>query len=177
MTTYVCNPKTGRAIEVGGVTYKKINKIPKWKRKIARFPKSSSKKRACQVCGINETTNRCNRNFSHNQPHLCKLGPKGYCRKKNLRDKIKLESIVEAEEASRIQPDPCRSNQTVPECWEQSNCKYHSRRGCTELDDEEDQADLKRLWDERVQEEADEESSSSDDADEESSSSDDATMF
>ena len=58
----------------------------------------------------------------------------------------------EAEEA--MQPDPCRSNRTVPECWEQENCKYHSRKGCTELDVDEDQADLKRLWDERVQEEA-----------------------
>ncbi len=94
MTTYVCNPKTGRAIKVGGVTYKKINKNSKWKRKLARFPKRSSKKVACQVCGINEKTNQCNLNFSHNQPHLCKFGPKGYCRKKNLRDKIKLESIV-----------------------------------------------------------------------------------
>ena len=101
MTTYVCNPKTGRAIKVVGVTYKKINKNSKWKRKLARFPKRSSKKMACQVCGINEKTNRCNRNFSHNQPHLCKLGPKGYCRKKNLRDKIKLESIVEDDEEKK----------------------------------------------------------------------------
>ena len=95
MTTYICNPKTGRAIEFGGSTYKKINKMPKWKGKLARFPKSSSKKRACQVCGINGKTNRCNQNFSHNQPHLCKLGPKGYCRKKNLRGVTKLKSIVE----------------------------------------------------------------------------------
>jgi len=65
----------------------------------------------------------------------------------------------EAEEASQkaMQPVPCRSNKTVPECWKQENCKYHSRKGCTELDEEEDQADLKRLWDERVQEEEEEE--------------------
>ena len=93
MTTYICNPKTGRAIEFGGSTYKKINKMPKWPGKLARFPKSSSKKGACQVCGINAKTNRCNRNFSHNQPHLCKLGPKGWCRKVGS-----LESIVEEDD-------------------------------------------------------------------------------
>ena len=122
MTNYI--PKMGGTIKFGDVTYKKINKMSK----LTRFPKSSSKKKTCQVCGINETTNRCNRNFSHNQPHLCKLEPKGYCRKKNLRDKIKLESIVEdVEEYDEWFPEDSRK------------------------------AGLKRLWDEHVQKEEAEE--------------------
>ena len=42
---YVCNPKTGRAIEVDGATYKKIRKNAAVKRTLARSPKSSTKKK------------------------------------------------------------------------------------------------------------------------------------
>ncbi len=42
---YVCSPKTGRVIEVGGSTYKKVSKNAKFKNKLERSPKSSSKKK------------------------------------------------------------------------------------------------------------------------------------
>ncbi len=42
---YVCSPKTGRVIEVGGSTYKKVSKNAKFKNKLKRSPKSSSKKK------------------------------------------------------------------------------------------------------------------------------------
>ena len=41
---YVCNPKTGRVIEVDGSTYKQVSKNAAYKRKLTRSPKSSSKK-------------------------------------------------------------------------------------------------------------------------------------
>ena len=42
---YVCNPKTGRVIEVDGSTYKQVSKNAAYKRKLTRSPKSSSKKK------------------------------------------------------------------------------------------------------------------------------------
>ncbi len=42
---YVCSPKTGRVIEVGGSTYKKVSKNAKFKNKLERSPKSSSKRK------------------------------------------------------------------------------------------------------------------------------------
>ena len=42
---YVCNPKTGRVIEVDGSTYKKVSKNAAYKRRLTRSPKSSSKKK------------------------------------------------------------------------------------------------------------------------------------
>ncbi len=42
---YVCNPKTGRVIEVDGSTYKQAMKNPADKRKLERSPKNSSKKK------------------------------------------------------------------------------------------------------------------------------------
>jgi len=42
---YVCNPKTGRVIEVGGSTYKEVSKNAAYRRKLMQSPKSSSKDR------------------------------------------------------------------------------------------------------------------------------------
>ena len=42
---YVCNPKTGRVIEVDGSTYKQVSKNAAYKRKLTRSPKSSLKKK------------------------------------------------------------------------------------------------------------------------------------
>jgi len=47
---YVCNPKTGRVIEVGLKTYRELSKNPAWKKKLAQSPKSSSKARFKKKC-------------------------------------------------------------------------------------------------------------------------------
>ena len=40
---YVCNPKTGRVIQVGGRIYKEVSKNAAYKRKLSRSAKKSSK--------------------------------------------------------------------------------------------------------------------------------------
>ena len=45
MTTYICNPKTGRVIQVEGRAYKSLSTTAKYKRKLAWSPKSSVKKK------------------------------------------------------------------------------------------------------------------------------------
>lgn len=44
---YVCNPRTGRVIEVDGSTYKKVSKNAADMKKLSRSPKSSTKKKLC----------------------------------------------------------------------------------------------------------------------------------
>ena len=50
MTTYVCNPKTGRVIQFGGVRYKQITHTPYWRQKLSKSPKSSSKGKLKPLC-------------------------------------------------------------------------------------------------------------------------------
>lgn len=45
MVQYVCNPKTGRVIQADGATARTLSKSPRWGKKLARSPKSSSKKK------------------------------------------------------------------------------------------------------------------------------------
>ena len=49
--------------------------------------------------------------------------------------------------------DPCRSYNIVSDCWDQEECKYNPRQGCTELVGDENQAELKRVWDKREEDE------------------------
>ena len=60
---------------------------------------------------------------------------------------------LEEEEAFIPELDPCRSYNVVSECWRQPNCEYNPRKGCTDLDVGDDRDELKRLWDQRGQEE------------------------
>jgi hypothetical protein len=77
---------------------------------------------------------------------------------KEEKDEEEDETEDETEEDTFIPGlDPCRSYNVASECWRQPNCKYNPRKGCTDLDVGDDRDELKRLWDQRVQEEEEEE--------------------
>jgi len=77
---YVCNPKTGRAIEVDGATYKKVSKNAAVKRTLTRSPKSSTKKKLIPCKSPPRRTKSPKRKKSRGRPRSpVKCGnPKGW---------------------------------------------------------------------------------------------------
>ncbi len=76
MTKYVCNPKTGRVIQVNGSTFKSLSKNAKYKQKLARSPKSTSKK-TLTPCKSPRRPKKSRRRRTRRTPVKCG-NPKGW---------------------------------------------------------------------------------------------------
>ena len=64
---YVCNPKSGRVIEVGGSRYRQIKKQPRWRQELLDSPQSSTKNKV-KPCP-KPPTNSPKRLYKPGRPH------------------------------------------------------------------------------------------------------------